>query len=355
MKKLVVFIILLVLTFIIFLYVFYRKVDYKLEYEIDDVKIKEEYNKDLEYYQIVLNYEDVKYSIISYDKYTSKRKLIENIDITIDDNRVCLNTQSKYIKTYIVCSEDDELLSNYYNQSIETNKKDTYKNIDIFDLDNKKYLLWDYHDFLLIDNKRKESIKLFSKDIYNLKLIYTYDNYLLVPDYSEQYDFNKLYIIDVNKGKLKSVSLRYNIYFDSYFLGNKKDVVYLYDKKQEQEYYINIKKEKIYRTDNKILDNNEWVRVSTNDLKNNEVTFNEENVYNYKVINNKLYSYLFDDEYLTKLSDMDIKVIVKKDKLDIYFISGNILYKYNPFDGFKSLISYSEWDFNFNNMAFVFD
>lgn len=355
MKKLVVFIILLVLAFGCFLYIFYRKVDYKLEYEINDVKVIEEYNKDLEYYQIILDYENVKYSIISYDKYTSKRKLIDNVEITDDNNYICLNAQSNHINLYKVCSKDDQLISSYYDQNIEINKKETYKNIDILDLDNSKFLLWDYHDFVLIDSKRKENIKLFSKDIYNLKLIYTYNNYLLVPDYSEQHSFDKLYIIDVNKGKLKSVDLRYEIYFDSYFLGNKKDIVYLYDKKQEQEYYINIKKEKIYRTDNKILNNNEWVKVNTNDLKNNEVTFTNTNVNNYKVINNKLYSYLFDDEYLTKISDMDIKTIVKKDKLDIYFISGNILYKYNPYEGIKALISYSEWDFNYNNMVFVFN
>lgn len=355
MKKLVVLISLLICVFSLFLFFYLRAHDYELEYELNDVSIRETFNKKDNYYQFTFKYEKEEYSIISFDKYTNKRKLISDIEVKEENGLVCLIPESKTISAYTVCSKDKELISYNYDDSIKKEKIDEYDGYNIYDLDSNNYLLWNYNHFVLLKNNLKDKISLFAKDIYNINLVTTLDNYLIIPDYDESYSFDKVYLIDVDKNKTKEINLRYEVYFDSYFLGNSKKLVYLYDKKEEQEYYINIKNEKIYKTDNKILVNNNWENVSSYKLKEEKVKFANDIVYNYKVINNKLYSYIQDDKYLTKISDMDIKTIVKVDKFDVYFISDNTLYKYNPYEGFKALISHSEWDFNYNNMAFIFN
>lgn len=355
MKKLVLTISSLVIIFALFLFFYFRPHNYDLEYTVNDVKVKEIYNNDKKYYQFILNYNDMKYSIISKDKYSNKRNLITDIKVSEEDEITCLRPESNIVSLYSVCSKDRELISFNYNDNIVKEKQDEYENIKIYDLETKKYLIWNYKDFILLSNDKKDKIKLFDKDVYNINLVTTYNNYLIIPDYNSSYSFDKLYLIDVNKNKTNEIKLRYSVYFDSYFLGSKKNLIYLYDKKEEQEYYINIKKEKIYKTSNKVLVNNEWEKVSSYKLKEEKVSFTEDNVYNYKVINNKLYSYILDEEYLTKVSDMDIKTVVKTNGYDVYFICDNTLYKYNPYDGIKALLSNSEWDFNYTNMVFIFD
>lgn len=355
MKKLVVFIITTVIIFILFLYSYFSASDYSLNYQINDVKIEETYVKEHKLYHFIFTYNDLEYSVISSDKYTNKRKLINDISIEEEDSKICLIPKSDIINVYPICSMDKELISYQYNDEIKMNNKETFNNINIYDYDSKNYLLWNYSKFLFLNENKKDEIKLFTKEVYSLNLIMQYKNYLVVPDYDNNYSFNKLYMIDVDKLKVNNISLRYDIYFDSNFLGYKDKLIYLYDKKQEQEYYINTKKGKIYRTSNKILINGDWEKASTHKLKNENATFQNDIFYKYKIIDNKLYGYIFDNEYMTKITSQEVKKIVKQDGLNLYYISENVLYKYNPNEGIKALLSYSEWDFNYNNMIFIFD
>ena len=354
MRKLVVFIISIVALFLMFLLFYYHVSDYSTIYMINAIEIEEKYFKDKEYYQFILTYNDIKFSIISLDKYSTKRKLITDIAIKEDNSKICLIPESEIISTYPICYDGNELISYQYTDEVKKDKIDTFSKIDIYDYDNKTFLLWNYKNFLYLNKNNHEEINLFTKDVYNLNLVMTYKNYLVVPDYDNNYTFNKIYMIDVDKLKVNNISLRYDIYFDSNFLGYQDKMIYLYDKKQEQEYYINTKKGRIYRTSNKLLLNGKWEKTSTYQLKEENKVFYNDLVYNYEVINSKLYGYIENKDFLTKITDLDVKQIVKKDNLSVYFISGNTLYKYHPNEGVKALLSYSEWDFNYNNMIFIF-
>ena len=69
--------------------------------------------------------------------------------------------------------------------------------------------------------------------------------------------------------------------------------------------------------------------------------------------NNTLYMYI--DNYKLQISKRNISKIVKYNNLDVYYLSKDILYYYNPFIGEMPLLRYSEWQFNNQNMVFIFD
>ena len=351
MKKLVSFIIVLLIVFSLFIVVFYKKNDYSLNYKINNVNIYENYDKNIKSYLINLDYKGKKFAFVSNSKYVNKRKIINDVKIIKEKDLICLDAKSNYISTYPVCMKNNKYVAyDYKNIDKLKHKEDK---LFIYDYDNSKFLLWNYHDFVYLDKVKLEKIKLFDKDIYNINLVYQYDNYLIIPDYNKKFKFNKLNIIDVNKLNNKIFELDYELYFDGYFLGNKKDDVYFYDRKEQREYVINFKDDFIKKSPYKILLNDKWTDVTVNEL-NKGKKFKNDKKFNYKIINNKLYSYINDNDYLTLITDLEVSSIVKEDNMNIYFISKNTLYKYNPYDGLKKLIKYDEWNFNYNNMIYIF-
>lgn len=347
-KKLITLIFILIILFIIFIYFLTAKHNYTLEYKINDAIIKETYKKDDKIYVFNINIDNKDYEVISFDKYTNQRKLIQDIKVTKEDNNTCISFISDYITLYDVCSNDFEYY--YPSNEISFNSKKTYKNIIINDLNNQTFLLWNYHEFIYLNNDKQTTLKLFNKDIYNLDLIYQTKEYLLVPDYNKDYKFDKIYVINSKNNKVSEIKLRFELYFDSYFLGEHKNKVYIYDRKTEIEYYIDLKKKDIYKTSYKLLINNNFEKTTNQKLKNNKLTFTTKEQYNYYLKDNKLYG-KYTKDYLI---DTNVTKIVKSTNLDIYYISKDTLYYFNPTKGKKALLKYSEWEFNQNNMINIF-
>lgn len=352
MKKLVLLICSLVLIFTIFLIMYFRPHSYSDEYKINDCLVKESYDKKNKYYSFVFNYKDKDYNVISLDKYTTKRHLVDEVKIRENDEEVCLNIETHNVTLHSVCSNNNGY---FIKEKIEEFKENSsYKNIKISNLNDKTYLLWNYRNFIYLNNKKQEEISLFNKDIYNLNLVYQMDNYLLIPDYKENYKFDKIYYINSNNGKVKDIDLRYEVYFDSYFLGHDKSKVYLYDIKEEQEYYIDIKKDKIYKSKYQLLINNKWEKTTNQKLKNDKLKFYNDKLVEYILKDNKLYLKMIDSDVDYLITNKEVTKIVKQDNFDVYYISKDTLYYYNPIDGSIPLLKYSEWEFNNNNMIFIF-
>lgn len=355
MKKHVVLVICLILLFIIFIYLYFQEVSYELNYEINDISINERYDKDLKAYFFNIYYNDKNYELVSIEEYSNKRKLIEDIITSENDDEVCLSFKTNGINLYSICSNEEE----YYMNNIANQEKfttnDTYENININELDDKTYLLWNYHDFIYLNNNTKEKLTLFSKDIYNLSLIYAFDNYLLIPDYEQNYLFDKLYVIDTNRARINSINLRFDVYFDSYFLGNDKNDVYIYDLRENQEFYIDLDKEEIYTSKNQILVDGDWKNVTNQTFQNERPTFKNTKPYEITLKDSQLYLQTLDGKTTVRLTNHEVSELIKVDNLNVYYISGDILYKYNPYDGEIALLQYSEWNFNHQNMVFIFD
>lgn len=343
-RKLGFLIVSLIIVFIIFLYFLNRRNDYTLKYEVDGIWVEETYHKDASYYSFHITYKSDVYEVISLDKYQSKRKLINGIDTDGE----CLSFSSE-IEVYEVCKNEEGY---YYKRGENTFKESSsYKNISIANLLDYTFYLWDYHEFVYLNKDTKKTINLFSKDIYNLSLVYQTEDILVVPNYNESYEFSKVYLLNKN-GKVNDFSLRYKLYFDSYFLGDTKNLVYLYDKKNEEEYYLDLKKEDIYKSSYKILNNGKWEKVTKQSLKSKNLIFIKNKIFNYEIIDNKLYGG-YETRYL--VTDKKVSKIIKIDNLDVFYVAKDTLYYFNPLKGEVPLLKYSEWEFNNNNMIFIFN
>ena len=354
--KLKIFLLILIFLFITFLIIIFKPYNYTKIYNLNNFKITENYNKDLKYYKFILEKDDITYSYIIDSKYNHNRKLINDILISNDENEECILPKSKKQEFYPLCSKDNEVytynLSNikdFYNYKKIENINDKYNNIEINYLNDKKYLLFNYKGFYLLDNKSE--IKIFDNDIYNMELIYEYDNNLLIPDYNSSYYFNKFYIINMLNGKLSELKLDNEISFNSVFLGDYKNNIYLLDKKEEKEYKINIKKKKVEETEFLILENNKLIKTNYRNIVNNNLVFNKEYVYNYEIVDNVLYEII--DNNKIKLSNKNVQKIIKKDNNTVYFLVNDNLYMYNNIYGEVLLINNFEWNFNNTNMIFI--
>lgn len=355
MKKHVVLVVCLIILFIIFIFIYFRKTNYEIEYKINDLTVNERYDKKLGAYYFNINYNDKSYELVSIEDYSNKRKLIEDIKVSENGDETCLSFTSKSINLYSICSNKNEYYMANITEKGEFVNNDSYENININELDDKTYLLWNYHDFIYLNNEKKEKITLFSKDIYNLSLIYAFDNYLLIPDYEQNYLFNKMYVIDTNNAKIRTINLRFDVYFDSYFLGNDKNDVYIYDLREKKEFFIDLDKDEIYTSKNKILVNDEWQDVTNQAFQSEKPQFSETKPFTVILKDNHLYLQILNSKTEILLSNRQVSELVKVDEMNIYYISDDILYKYNPYDGEEAILQYSEWNFNHQNMIFIFD
>jgi len=230
---------------------------------------------------------------------------------------------------------------------------DQYKDITINYLNNKKFLIWNYKGFNILDDEEKKTINFLDNDSYKLDLVAKVDKYLLVPNYNSEHTFNKIYIIDTDKNKLDTWELDYEIYFNSYILGTHKKSVYLYDKKNQIEYELRPDKKKIKKVKYKALIENEWQKLELSDL-NKEIKFKKDTVYNYEVINNKLYiSYLGGNNKI-QISKLKVKDIVYIDNDVVYYLVDDKLYMYDKLYGEVLLLNYFEWNFNYKNMIYIY-
>lgn len=353
LKKHLLLIIVLLFLFMIFIYFYIRTSEYELEYSISDFNIVERYDKNKKAYYFSVIYDNKHYELTSLDKYTNKRKLINNIEVIENEKNTCLKFDTNDISLYSICSNDEGYYVANIDKHDEFSSKDTYENINIDTLDDENYLLWNYHDFIYLNNETQEKIKLFSKDIYNISLVYTFDNYLLIPDYEQNYEFDKMYLINTDRIKIEEIDLRFSVYFDSYFLGNDENKVYLYDLKENQEFYIDINKKEIYKNKNELLINGHWENVSSQTFQKEKPTFTKDEQVSIYLENNSIYMKIPDGTMDLKLTDRNVSELIKVDGLNVYYISEGVLYKYNPYDGEKALLQYSEWNFNTKNMVFI--
>ncbi len=345
----------------LFIYIKTSPKDYEINYNINQFKIKEIYDKENSTYQFNIEYQNKTYPYLITNKYSEKRELINNIEIiTNEGNEICLLPESDIISFYPICISNNELVS--YN--LITNKSDTYKyqkvsflnkdyaKLNINFLNNASFLLYNYKGFYFINSETTKDIELFTKDIYSVSLIYQYDSYILIPDYNEDYYFNKLYLINMANGQVEDINLESEISFTSRFLGDYKNDVYIIDEKEEKEYKINIKRKKVIETEFLIFENGKLEKKSFNEIKNNNLEFEKDTFSSYTLIENKLYQIIENEKIL--ISNFEIDKIIKTHENEVYYLVDDNLYLYNNLYGEVLIINNFEWNFNNANMIYLF-
>ncbi len=348
MRKIGKLIIFIFLLFSLFLYFYLRKIDYSLDYNLENIKVTEKYNKKEKLYYININVNNKDYSYITSNKYTHKRKLID--EVKVNDN--CITPHSNYLTLYSLCNKENNelIMPNGTNNDVVL---EAYENINVYDYNAKTYLLWNYQNFIYMNQEEEKKYELFKNDVYSLKLPYQTDRYLFIPNQEDEFTFNSAYIIDTKKNKMNIFKLKKDLYFDSYIMGYKKNKIYLVDRKNKEEYEIDLKKNKLTRTGGKVLNNNKWEKIDINKLIHNDYIFQNDALVEYQIIDNYLYAFIKDIKI--KITDKKVSSIVKYNDQEIYYISGDSLYYFNFLDNEKKLMSYNEWNFNYNNMIYIFD
>ncbi len=355
--KLILFIAILSLGFAIFLYLRFKTYSYETSYNINRFKVVEKYDKNTSYYTFLVTDKNTQYPFQIKSKYNHQHELITNIKTLDKDGITCLKVESDKLKLAPLCSDGTDMLSynlvndnSLYKYPNIKDKSTEYKKTTIHNLNNHEFLIYNYRGFDLLNTDFK-TINLFKNDVYNLDLYYENSDILIVPNYNDNYYFKKLFVIDKLTGKVKEIMSEEDIAFNSEFLGEFKNKIYLLDKKEKKEYVINLKKETITETDYQVVKDNKLVKVTYQSIINQKLNFVE---------NNEIIQYSIEDENLYKtINDTKIKIsanvskIIRNSNEIVYYLKNENLYSYNDLEGEVLLLSNFEWNFNNTNMIFI--
>lgn len=390
MKKIfkrLILIIIILLTLRLITYAFKSK--HTIKYNINDIYIDEIYNKDKYYFNIKIK--DIEFSFQYKNIFNKSKKVIKKIETYNKDDLVCIYPVLKNNNVLdIICSKDDiqysytylkEELNDFVNLLIKKGYKNTswieqtktkkigtsiiyQTNIE----DNTFIYIWKYNGFYSINNKKLKQINYFNNDTYLNNLGIQVNNYYVVPDYNQKYEYNKLIIFNMINDNIKTLNFKKGLTItnDYYNNGVVNNNLYVFDTDNLKQYKINIKRNKYEEVGNKnnnaLYYNGTWQTRNIYDFVTNKLEFLVEEdipnilkeykqVYNYKdnyyyidkdniiLYNNNLKSktYLFNSSSIN-----NIKLV--EDTL--YFIEDNTLYSYNILNGLNKLIIYDELSFN---------
>ncbi len=329
-KKLIIFILIIVTLFIIFLFLYNKKISYEYVYKLNKYEIKETFNKETNIFTFNVNDE---YNFSLLGNYSNKRGLIT--DVSMYDN--CLKLKG-YLSFFNICKKEDVY---YFSEStLEETKYNNYDNLKIYNLLDYTYLIWNYDGFYYINNDVNKKINLFETDVYSPSLIKQIDDYLFIPNYDEKYYFKSYYLLNMKDGKVKQINLKQEISFDIKYLDYENGKLNIYDKKNN----------KIFKV--KLTNGEEKVKQ--------KIVLTDKELAKYDVSN----KYFFiNQEYLTyKLKDFEVKLDNFKPKSLIYensyesiFLNDKELIYFNLKDELIKLIEYSEWQFNYENLIFIYN
>ena len=363
-KKLRQFIIVALSLIIIYLIIYLTPRNYEYDYKINGFNIKEKYIKKDKEYLFTIKKNDKIYKTIGVSKYTPDRKLINGIKEFNNEDTNCIIIDSKIIANNKLCTKDNELISSsltniipgkYINKKQDNYQK--YKNIKI-NLDDKTYLIWNYNSFIKINETEKKQIKIFDNDIYNLEIMAKVDKYLVIADYDQKYNYNKLIRLNLKNNKIDEINLKNDISFESRILGVYKNKIYLLDEKNKKEYEINVKKKKINIVSKSdfgvIYKNNKQVKTKINKIINDNIEFTSNNYYDYVIENETLYLKIKNISEKIKISNLSIKNIVYQNNEEVYYITDDKLYKYDFIYGNQEIFTNFEFNFNYENMVVIY-
>lgn len=363
MKKLVLIIGVIAFLFGIFLIIYIMPRDYEKEYTLNDFIIKEKYSKEDDAYYYTFNFDDDLFEYVLRTKYSNKIKLINNINFIEISNGYCFIPESDYLSLVPLCNINNvitdyhlvselngKIAESYYDKPSSLDEE--YKSISINNLNNRKYLIWNYESFYYIDQNITKEIKLFSSDHYQIPLATKINNYLFIPDYDNEYKFSHAFVININNQKVSEWNLKNEIYFESRILGMYNNSIYLLDEKEEMLYEIVPHKEKMRKVKGQILIDDEFVKTDIKDIINKKLEFETKVLFDYKIIDGKLYKIFNDTKIL--LSNNDISNIIDVIEDEVYYISGDSLYLYSELKGEVKLLTNFEWSFNSNNLIFIY-
>ncbi len=362
-RRLVALLIIIVLL-VFLLWFFFRKKDFSIEYQINDFLIEETYHKNENTYLFTIKNENQEYHTLLTNVNFFSKKVISKIEKLETEGQTCLRITSSKTKMNPLCMKNNEQVSLYLTSDkmkenftipTEESNEDAYHQINIFSYQHHNYYIWNYRGFYHLNESNKEEMNLFSKDIYDAKLITKTSDYLWVPNYNEEFYFKSCYIINQKTGKQEVWNLKEPIYFDSVVLGVYEDEIYLVDKHEKIEWKLNPKKKTMEKIGSEskggVTYNKGFIDVSMTKLMNQENSFKEIFPMDYEM-NNGIYETFY--EYKIKIRQANPTKIIQKNEEEVFYLVDNTLYSFNDTFGEIKLLDYFEWHFNNENVIFIF-
>ena len=362
-KRFIVFVIILLLLLLLV----FKPKGYHKDYLVDDFNVYEEFNNDDRNY-----YFKISNSNISFDYYIGHKRLlgkkkIKEIKYYENDKYTCIVPVIKKMDSIPLCYSDitkidyhlvdDDMKNNlldYFNDMDELNT--TYNNINIYNLVNRSYLIWNYNNLISIKDSGNEEISIFDNDYYDISLSAIVDDYFVIPNYDENYNFNEFVIINLRNMNVTKWEINYTISKDSYILGTYNKSIFLVDKKNKVEYeYVPRKKKiRIVGSENKngIIYDDGYKKVPFNQLVTSNYSFNYGYSYDYVLNNNILMRKSLNDNVL--ISNRSVKDIIYKGSNYVYYIVDSTLYYYDIFKGEVKVMDDFEWNFNYKNIIYPY-
>ena len=355
--------ILLIIIIITIFFIFQQ--DYSKTYNINDYEIIEKYNSKTKRYSFLIVKYNETYELNFTHDYLFTKNLITNIEEKTNDKEKCiLPTLQKELSTTPLCKNDTEnidyTLTDIEYDNFPKTKEQQEKNIEdikIYTNLNHNYLLWKYNNLLYIDQDKNETIKLFNNDYYNIDLATKINNYFFIPDYDSGYEFQTVYLINIQTLKPELWKLNYELSTNSTILGTYQNNIYILDKKDKIEYELDIQKRtmKIVGNENKdgiIYENDKIKKVSILKIINDDIKFTNHYDQNYILENNKIY--LQTQNTKTLITNQYIDKIIAQNDTYIYYLVKDNLYYYDIFQKETKVLQYFEWNFNNNNNIFIY-
>ena len=372
---------------------------YDLEIEGEIYSIDETYKKisGRDYYLFNVSIGDSNFLFKSDNYFNKQKKVVDSIKKYSNDNVTCISLiyKNNYASAPL-CIKDNNLYSyqsfvnnenfdqfldeipNFSSKILEdSNTTHDFYDLEIYDdyiYDDETLLIYNYKNILRVNSEIEDILTFSSYDNYKNELGMLVGKYYLVPKFTSDSDFTLYYAFNVENEVIKDIELSKPISKQSYLNGIYDDKLYLFDKSNLIQYYIdptsgesveigNVNKKGIN------YQNGNSSEISVYDLKNNNIKFSE-SLSKYETIDCELmftfdeYAIYYNDgvfykvyeDYLDKpiylLKKDNIKeIIVKEDR--IYFIDNEFLYRYDDY-GLVTLIKRDEFNYNFENIYNVY-
>ena len=277
------------------------------------------------------------------------------------------NLKNKSIRNYVKTLKKQGYDSQKYRDKGEkTNLSNTLTIYENNLLENNYVAMENYKGLELL-SKGAKTVNIFENDVYTKPISIFTDKYYVVADYTDEYTFQKFYVVNIINGDTKEIRSYDEISFDSYIMGAVDGEIYLFDKDAQIEYKINLERETVEQfadKDNLKTYNGKWTKITlmealdgtyfdnyhtnkikgyTKAVKPNDYyyyIYNQDgdvyHVYRADVQNPKIKTYLFDTTNLNS-------IIYQKDV--IYYQYQNSYYYYNE-NGQRKIIDNTELEFN---------
>ena len=265
-----------------------------------------------------------------------------------------------------------------YNATSFTDQRSILKSvqgISIYDnlVQNHRIGMENYKGIYTLDSTnllREKS--LFQNDVYQKNIALFYNNYYIVADYNERYEFHEFSVINLNNQKVTKIVSNAAISLDSYIQGVYDSAIYLLDRTNKKQYKIHLSDKTVTKVGDTDLGvqiyDTKWETKTMYEVLKQDTYFTSYNweeeidskiyehidvtdhyYYAYEATSNGYLVYRMDKElptiryYITTLKDWHQALYVAD---YMYFIQNDCIYYYHDTTGIRIVAKNPEFAFN---------